>query len=82
MDGKLSKADDTLKKHSDVEIANSELYKEEFYSGYMLEHLPLIGGMKVSEAREKIKNLLIEDKNAFLFHETSRKAKTRNGCHI
>ena len=82
VDGRLSKADDALKKHSDVEIANSELYKEEFYSGYMLEHLPLIGGMKVSEAREKIKNMLIEEKNAFLFHETSRKAKTRNGSPV
>ena len=82
VDGKLSKADDALKKHGDVEIANSELYKEEFYSGYMLEHIPLIGGMKVSDAREKIKNMLIEEKNAFLFHETSRKAKTRNGSPV
>ncbi len=82
VDGKLSKADDALKKHGDTETANSELYKEEFYSGYMLEHLPVIGGMKVSDAREKIRNMLIEDKSAFLFHETSRKAKTRNGSPV
>ncbi len=59
-----------------------ELYKEEFYHGKMLENCGEFSGMKVSEAKEKIKEFLYETEKAIKFYETSRKAVTRSGNKV
>ncbi|MGC8585552.1 MAG: leucine--tRNA ligase [Thermoplasmata archaeon] len=65
-----------------LEEATKIIYRDEFYSGKMSEWIKDFGGMRVSEAKEKIKKYLIENGMAFLFYETSRKAVTRSGNKV
>lgn len=62
--------------------ATQTLYKEEFYNGYMNNECGQYSGMSVSEAREKIKDSLLENNDAIKFLETSRKAETRSGSKV
>ncbi len=82
IDGKDSTSRDALIKHKDADLANAELYKDEFYRGLMKKQVPLVGGKKVSIARDEIKEMLLNEGNCFIFHETSRKARTRNGSPV
>ncbi len=59
-----------------------ELYREEFYHGIMLPISGEFSGMKVSEAKEKIKDFLYKTEKAIRFYETSRKAVTRSGNKV
>lgn len=62
--------------------ATQSLYKEEFYNGRMKGECGIISGMKVSEGREKIKEILLENGGAIKVLETSRKAETRSGSKV
>ncbi|MHB8361249.1 MAG: leucine--tRNA ligase [Thermoplasmataceae archaeon] len=65
----------------EIERANVELYKKEFYEGTMeIKGFP--ENMKVSEVRKKITDELKAQGNAFVFFETSRKARTRSGANV
>ncbi|MHB1492168.1 MAG: leucine--tRNA ligase [Thermoplasmataceae archaeon] len=63
-----------------VSMANSELYKVEFYEGVM--DYPGFKDKRVSEARDEISKTMKEKGNAFTFYETSRKALTRSGSRV
>ncbi len=71
-----------LEKYADLDEANQTLYRDEYYSGIIDENIPLIGGKTVRESRDIIKQILIEQGRAFIFLETSRKARTRNGSRV
>lgn len=71
-----------LDKYADLEEANQTLYRDEYYSGIINENVPVIGGKTVKESRDIIKKILIEEGMAFIFLETSRKARTRNGSRV
>lgn len=58
------------------------VYKEGFHSGVMLDNCGKYAGMKVSEAKEKVKEELIREGKALIFYETSRKAVCRCGGKI
>ncbi len=79
LENKKSSASEYLAKYKDPSRANSEMYKDEFYSGVMASDLPLIGGKSVKEAREIVQNELIKRGFAYEFYETSRPARTRDG---
>ena len=75
----LSKASDYLKKFDDPAVANTEIYRDEFYDGSMVNTLPFIGGKSVKDARDVMNSKLFEKGIGFLFYEPSRPAKTRDG---
>lgn len=75
----LSRASDYLNKLNDPVEANAEIYRDEFYEGYMVNTLPVIGGKSVREARDIMNSKLHERGTGFTFYETSRPAKTRDG---
>ncbi|MBR9680569.1 MAG: leucine--tRNA ligase [Candidatus Altiarchaeota archaeon] len=55
-----------------------EAYKTEFYSGLMNAKCGEFKGLRVSEAKDKVKDKLFKDGIAKLLYETSRKAITRS----
>ncbi len=61
--------------------ATQELYKEEFYSGKLINSGKYTN-LSVSEGREIIKSDLIKEKHALIFYETTRKAVTRSGSKV
>ena len=65
-----------------LEEATKEVYKEQYYNGVLNENTGEFAGLKVSEAKEKIKDWLIKNGNAIIFYETSRKAECRAGGKI
>lgn len=67
---------------SKLKDTNVELYRGEYYYGKMNSDVPLIAGEPVITAREKIRNILIGNGDAFIFYETSRKAETRTGDRV
>lgn len=83
VDGKISKAENLIKSSNsdDIKELNSQLYRTEFYQGKMT-NTGVIDEMSVQEAREKIKTDLLNQKRAFIFYETSRKAFTRDGNKV
>ena len=70
------------KEFDKLEEATKEVYKEQYYNAIMLENTGEFAGMKVSEAKDKIKNKLLKEGKAILFYETSRKAECRAGGKI
>ncbi len=65
-----------------LEEATKKVYKEQFYNAVMLENTGEFAGMKVSEAKEKVKEKLLKENKAIIFYETSRKAECRAGGKI
>ncbi len=65
-----------------LEEATKIIYKDEYYFGKMSSWIKDFGGMKVSEAKEKIKEYLLKNNMAIIFYETSRKAVTRSGNKV
>lgn len=63
-------------------IITERVYKEQYYKGIMNENAGDLKGLPVKEAREVIKQRLIEGDNAIIFYETSRKAVCRGGGKI
>ncbi len=62
--------------------ATQRLYKEEYYSGKMMDNCGPLSGMSVVEARNRIIEILKENGGAFTFYEVSRKAETRSGSKV
>lgn len=62
--------------------ATQLLYKEEFYSGVMMENCGPISGKSVTVARDEIIGMLKKGNDAFTFYEVSRKAETRSGSKV
>ncbi|MGP6220054.1 leucine--tRNA ligase [Caldiplasma sukawensis] len=83
VNGIISKADTLIEKTNsdDIKELNSQLYRTEFYQGEMT-NTGVIDGISVQDAREKIKKDLLQQKSAFIFYETSRKAFTRDGKKV
>ncbi len=80
--GKNTNVREYLDKYQDLEQANADLYRDEYYSGKVRKGIPEIEGISVKEAREIIKKRLINEDLAFIFLETTRKARTRNGGKV
>lgn len=74
-----------IKNISDVERlqeATRELYKYEFYQGIMDDNCGQVSGKTVQEARKMMMDHLVENGDAFVLYETSRKAQTRSGSRV
>lgn len=66
----------------ELDEATQILYKEEFYSGIMLENCGPVSGMTTAKARDMVNEILRESSDAFTFYEVSRKAETRSGSKV
>src|SRR3989338_4190739 len=73
----ISKQDDPK-----LEALTQEIYKEGFHNGVLLNNCGKYSNMKVTEAKELMKKELIENKEADIMLETSRKAFSRSGGKI
>ncbi len=62
--------------------ATREVYRKQYYRGVMIVDHPEIRGLKVSEAKEAVKAMLIKEGRAFIFYELNRKARCRAGGKI
>lgn len=73
-----------IKKQDDdrLEDVTQEVYKEGYHTGILLDTCGRYSGMKVIEAKEKIKQDMIKNKEADIIYETSRKAFSRSGGKI
>ena len=60
-----------------LEEATKEVYKTEFYSGLLNDRCGEFSGMRVEEAKEKVKRMLLREGKQDILFETSRKAVTR-----
>lgn len=67
-----------------LDKATNEIYKKEFHKGVMKNDIPVVGGLKVSEAKEKVKELLKKAKAFDIMWETSGEVICRCGtkCHV
>lgn len=63
---------------SRLEDLTKEAYKMEFYSGLMNENCGKFAGLRVSEAKDKVKEALKEREITEILYETNRKAVTRS----
>jgi len=71
-DNRIISQDDKM-----LDSLTQEVYKEGFHHGTMLKSCDKYSGMKVTEAKEKIKQELIEKKLADVFYELSGKVVCR-----
>lgn len=60
-----------------LEEATQEVYKEEFYTGLLNSKCGDFEGMRVEEAKGKVREKLLKGGEAFVFYETNRKSETR-----
>lgn len=65
-----------------LEEATKEVYKAGFHTGTMNENCGKYSGVKVSEAKGKVKQELIESKKASTMHEFSEKVRCRCGGKV
>jgi len=65
-----------------LEEATQMIYKAGFHTGKMVKNCEEFNGMPVSKAKDEVKKILIADKDADVFYETSRKAFCRCGGKI
>ncbi|MFH1779651.1 MAG: leucine--tRNA ligase [Candidatus Micrarchaeota archaeon] len=65
-----------------LDKATKELYKQEYYSGKMLDSNKEFSGLSVEQAKLKVGAWLKKQGNAISFYETSRKAFTRHGDKV
>jgi len=72
----------SLKDHAKLVEATQEVYKAGFHTGMMLSTCGPYSGMKVIDAKEKMRKSLLDSKKAVIFYETSRKALSRDGGEI
>ncbi|NIP35732.1 MAG: class I tRNA ligase family protein, partial [Thermoplasmata archaeon] len=54
-----------------LQRAKEEVYKHGFYAGTMLDSIPKYGGMKVEEAKDRVKEDLLESGEASIMYEPS-----------
>jgi leucyl-tRNA synthetase len=79
INGALSNASNYILKYSDMDEANKEIYKKEYYEGTMIPDIPLIGNLDVKTARDRMNLTLVKSGFGKVIYETSRKAYTRDG---
>jgi leucyl-tRNA synthetase len=60
-----------------IEQATKRVYKDEFYKGVLNEKCAEFKGLKINEIKDRVRNKLISQGDAFTFYETSRKAECR-----
>lgn len=65
-----------------LERAKKEIYKTEFHTGIMKDNCGPYAGMRVEEAKERVKQDLIASKNADVFHDLSEEVVCRCGKRI
>ncbi|NIO22145.1 MAG: leucine--tRNA ligase [Candidatus Aenigmarchaeota archaeon] len=65
-----------------LEDATQTIYREGFHKGVMNKNCGPYAGMKVTEAKDKVKEDLISKKEADVMYETSREAYCRDGTRI
>ena len=65
-----------------LEKLTQEVYKEGYHNGVMLKICGKYSGMKVIEAKDKIKQEMIKKNEANVMYETSHKAFSRSGGKI
>lgn len=56
-----------------LESATAELYSLEFYNGVMNDNAEKFKGMKVSDAKEKIRDILLKSNDLTIFYELTNK---------
>ncbi len=71
-----------LSQEDELQKATQEIYKAGFHTGKMLDNCGPYKGMSVFDAKDKMKQVLIDNKKAIVFFETSRKAQSRDGGKI
>lgn len=74
----ITSQDDTQK----LELAKKEIYKKGFHTGVMLQAAGKYAGMKVEEAKDKIKQELIASNQADIFHDLSEEVLCRCGAKV
>jgi leucyl-tRNA synthetase len=72
----------TLSQSVELQEATQEIYKAGHHTGVMRANCGPFTGMRVTEAREAMRDKLLADKRAAVFYETSRKAKSRDGGKV
>ncbi len=65
-----------------LEKAKQEVYKKGFHTGYMLETCKQYKGLKVEDAKEKIKTELISNNQADVFYDLSEEVVCRCGSKV
>ena len=65
-----------------LDKATAELYKDEFYSGTLNKLCSRFSGIKISNVKDSVKEMLKKDGKAFTFYDTSRPAVTRAGSKV
>lgn len=65
-----------------LELAKLELYKEEHYGGKLNSLCAEFDGIYIKQAKDKVKEKLIELNLGGILLETSRRAKTRNNDNV
>lgn len=65
-----------------IDQATAVIYREEFYSGRMNNLNGMYSGMPVTEARERIREYMLNNHMAVPVYETSRKAYTRSDSKV
>ncbi len=78
----VEKAGVVLEDDKRLDDLTQEVYKEGFHTGVLNDICGEYSGMKVIDAKEKIKARLIKEKKADIMYETSRKAFSRSGGKI
>jgi len=70
---KINSQKDTEK----LEIAKKEVYKKGYHTGVMNDTCDEYAGLKVEVAKDKIKQKMIDDNNAFVFYDLSEEVLCR-----
>ena len=69
----------SLAQHELLEEATQEVYKAGYHTGVMNKNCGQYAGLPVAQAKESMRKKLLEAGRAFVFYETSRPAKSRDG---
>ncbi len=72
----------SLSEKDKLDEATKTLYKQEYYNGELNEKCGDFAGLKVSEAKDKVYEWLVEIGRGGKMYETTRKAKTRGGKKV
>jgi len=65
-----------------LDSLTQEVYRESYHNGILLDTCGKFSGMKVMEAKEKIKQEMLQKREADTMYDTSRKAFSRSGGKI
>ncbi len=72
----------SLSQHKEIAKATQEIYKVGFHTGKMTDTCGPYAGLTVKEAKERMKQQLLDTKQGDLFYETSRPARSRDGGEV